>query len=850
MFRRLRSIVCLGIVLAIAPAGAYYHYIRFTSRVAPYGPAPEKYDLNALPDKTLTFYVSDQGPSQYSAGDSFESVLNQINEAAAVWNGVATSDLRVAFGGIYRADTVSSIPFADVVFEELPPGVLGLGGPTAREEIRTGANGLFVPITRATVRISRDLTQRPGPSYSDAFFLTVLHEMGHALGLQHTLTSSAMATDVTRASSRARPIDDDDVAGLSLLYPARGFPAGFGSMAGRVTAGGQGVHLASVVAIRPGGGAISVLTNPDGTFRIDGLPQGQYLVYSHPLPPATQTGLGPANVVLPLDPDSNSLAAGGAFDTVFFPGTRDPGSAMPLTVAAGSPVENVNFFVQPRPAPAIYGVTTYSFYGSTAVRPGYLNVNPGSGTLVVYGAGLTSGTAVASGLAVGALDGSAVFSPGSFRTYGNPVFLAFDLLFNLVSGSGPRHLIFGNGSDIHVVPSALQLVKTPPPSITSVTQAADAAGNQTAILTGTNLLAETRYYFGGAPAIVRSFDPAARQAVVAPPPAAAGYRAIVTAANPDGQTSMFLQSQTPPVFVYPAGDAARVSISPGFLRAGAEAMLEINGLNTHFADGYTLAGFGNADVVARRVFVLGPRSALVNVAVAPAATPGALGVNVISGLESAALPAGLQILPANSRSPVLNSKLQNAAAGSTGVYPGAFVLVPGSNLAGTGTPWATLREMATGREIPVTVTEAQTDRFVFRVPADWPVGPTVLKYFNGTEEAGLIAVSIDAAPPVVTAILNTSGETLDAARNARAGDTIVLQLSGAGEAGKDIAISRWKVDVGGIAHSPAVGSWSASTPGVYSLQLALSPTLTPGQKAVAVSLDGRTSPAYPLYMQP
>ena len=35
----------------------------------------------------------------------------------------------------------------------------------------------------------------------------------------------------------------------------------------------------------PNGPAISTLTNPDGTYTINGLPPNNYLLYVHPLPP-------------------------------------------------------------------------------------------------------------------------------------------------------------------------------------------------------------------------------------------------------------------------------------------------------------------------------------------------------------------------------------------------------------------------------------------------------------------------------------------------------------------------------------------------------------------------------------
>src|SRR5581483_11346294 len=100
-----------------------------------------------------------------------------------------------------------------------------------------------------------------------------------------TWTAAAMSQGTIRNTSRTRPIDADDMAGLSVLYPAANWMANFGSISGQVFYNnGSAVALASVVAIPANGPAVSALTNPDGTYTIDGLPPNTYELYVHPLP--------------------------------------------------------------------------------------------------------------------------------------------------------------------------------------------------------------------------------------------------------------------------------------------------------------------------------------------------------------------------------------------------------------------------------------------------------------------------------------------------------------------------------------------------------------------------------------
>ena len=106
-FYRLRLIsrLCVLCATMVSAAGAYYHFVHFLTRSAPFQPVLEKYDLAALPGRAVQVLVSDRGPAQYAPNDSYAAVVSQIRLAAKTWDEVATSDLRVAFGGFFAPDS-------------------------------------------------------------------------------------------------------------------------------------------------------------------------------------------------------------------------------------------------------------------------------------------------------------------------------------------------------------------------------------------------------------------------------------------------------------------------------------------------------------------------------------------------------------------------------------------------------------------------------------------------------------------------------------------------------------------------------------------------------------------------
>ncbi|MBL8231888.1 MAG: matrixin family metalloprotease [Bryobacterales bacterium] len=821
-------------------AFGYYHFLRYLNRTGPFVAVPEKFDINALPNRTLNFYISEQGPVGYTSGDSFASVVSQIRQAAKVWSDVPSSELQIAFGGMLPAGAASSGPAIDVVFsDDIPPGLLALGGPTSRGEI-TGPpfTSAFYPITRAVVILRRNLADLPADSrssFSDGFFLTIAHEMGHAIGLQHTLTSSLMSTSLTRSVTKAKPLGSDDIAGISLLYPARTFSASTGSISGRVTMAGTGVNLASVVAIPPMGTAISTLTHPDGTYRIDGIPPGQYHLYVHPLPPAGLDEASPANIVLPLGPDNRPFAVSPNFDTQFFPGTRDAVVAVP--VAAGNTVENLNFQVTRRNNPAIWAVQSYGFYGQNVIRPPMVNRSTGRGLVVATGTGLMANqNALTAGLSATPIGGSAGLIGGSLRPY-SPAYLQMEFSFNPFSSDGPQHVIFSANNDIYVLPSAFHVTQKGPPAITSVANTVDAGGARAVALTGSNLGSDTRIFFDGHPAAIRSIDEQAGRAIVIAPPAPAGHRAVVQALNGDGQTSGFAQGANITTYTYDPGENSLLSMTPAALPAGSEGMVEISIPGANLVDGLARVGFGSSEISVRRVWVVSPTRLVANVAVGSNASGGA-SVTVVNGLQFINQSGAFFALPANPRLISVFPQAVNPVTGQAFVQAGSPAMVIVNNLP-AGAVAANLT--VTLNDLPVPVAGLNGNQLLFQIPGGLAPGAAILRIRAGAETSQAVAIAIEQPPPVILAIQN-SGLPIDATRPARAGDSLTLLVAGltSDAFSGQIDVSRLTVAVGGIEH-PVQSAAPGGVAGQFQVVFALTSAVTSGVQPVTVAQDARVS---------
>jgi uncharacterized protein (TIGR03437 family) len=820
-----RVFLALTAALVGTPAGAYYHYIHYSSRNAPFTPVQEKFDLSVLPNKTVTIYVSDTGPTNFGPNDSFASVLSQLRQAALAWNAVDSSDLRVAFGGLIQGNTSPNSPGVQVVFNEVPPGLLAFTVATPAQSPSSGPNGSFFPIQRSVTTFRRDLTQSPGPSYLDSFFTTAVHEFGHTLGLQHTFTSSAMTVAVNRNINRSRPLDADDIAGVSLLYPKASYLGTVGSIAGRVTANGQGVALASVVALRPAAPAISTLTNPDGTYRIDGLPPDTYFVYTHPLPPD-------ADLRLPVDPSGQSFTPSAPFETIFYPGTRDLTQFQPVNVSRGNTVTGIDFAVRTIASVPVYDGATYSFIGPTPTKPAFVSTKDVQ-TSIAFNS--NPSTPTPQSVQVLGVDPKV-----TFQMYGNPVTLGLYVRPALGVTSGPRHLLINLGTDMYVLPSGVNIVQKGPPQIAALLP----QGDGTVLVGGSNLGPDSRVFFDGLPAAIRtpfSGNDASGLVVVLPPTGFSGQHATVTAFNGDGQSSMLLQSQNPPVYAYAVTDAPQVNASPAAVPAGTAALVDISGVNTNFIDGQVTVGFGTNDVFVRNVWVLSPTHALVNVAVLPNAALAASEVSVISGFQTIVQPFGFAALAPNPRLPAISLPLVNATPTQPNLYPGAIVSVSGSNLALSSTSATAVLTDVNNNTYPAQIVAAASGQINFAIPLNVPDGVATLRINNGTDASLPVALQIDSQPPVIASV-TVGGLQLDPSRVLSPGDVLTILVSGL-DPGVITTPTRVRVTASGI--DLTVTQVQPSTQaGLIQLTVVVTQSFGGQQVSLAVLQDGTASSSY------
>lgn len=259
------------------------------------------FDLNGRtvllewPRPPVRYFVSGTGVPGVTPVD-FE---NAMGRAFSTWQNVPTASITYASGGVTAA-----LPGDDDGLS-----TLGFRNEPALERVLASTSFLVDVVTGEIIEsdiffnsaFAWSVSAAGQPGRFDLETIAV-HEIGHLSGLGHSalgeteiaasggrrvIAAEAVMFPIafTVGSVAARTLTEDDIAGISDLYPDGGFNRDTGSVSGRVTKNGQGVLGAHVVAFDPETGAMvgNFALDARGQFSIAGLRPGPKVLRVEPL---------------------------------------------------------------------------------------------------------------------------------------------------------------------------------------------------------------------------------------------------------------------------------------------------------------------------------------------------------------------------------------------------------------------------------------------------------------------------------------------------------------------------------------------------------------------------------------
>ena len=295
----------------------------------------------------LAFFLNEasaQGTSNISPGSS---LMAAVRAAMSSWQSVQTAEIRFADPTLTAVDSAQHDGINVITMADTPINREVLGGDQGAVALtRIDFNANTGEITESDIILSPgypfSTNQAP---YTYDLQAIVTHELGHALGCDHSPAQSDTMFAVTAPGEFfQRYLSADAIAFVSFTYPYKARIDSLGSISGRVTSGGNGIFGASIAAVNLDRNLVyAAFSEPGGGFTINGPVTGRYAIYAEPLD-------GPATPDQLLVQGANAYYKGlnTSFRTVFAAeqSLGVDGSSRTLTVdlavSPGSPTLNID----------------------------------------------------------------------------------------------------------------------------------------------------------------------------------------------------------------------------------------------------------------------------------------------------------------------------------------------------------------------------------------------------------------------------------------------------------------------------------------------------------------------------
>jgi hypothetical protein len=234
------------------------------------------YDINGTP--TPIEWAQSAFPLRYEIDQRLAQFNPEakaiVDRAFAAWASIPDADVRFQTSGVVAN---ASMRTADRIGVTLADDLFANQGAAAITS--------YTYDTKTGRMLDADIAV--DPSLFDGSMnaqMALQHEVGHALGLDHSAVLSSIMYPYCGDGVEPAEFELDDRIAIANIYPKSDRTLNGATITGRITGDRGGIFAAQVVAVNDIGQPVgTVLTNASGEFSLVAIPAGRYRLYAEPL---------------------------------------------------------------------------------------------------------------------------------------------------------------------------------------------------------------------------------------------------------------------------------------------------------------------------------------------------------------------------------------------------------------------------------------------------------------------------------------------------------------------------------------------------------------------------------------